>query len=70
MKQKPKSNKLKKFARRKLSPANKETIPASEDGKPIFSASELKITPPRTVDDIRRDIREGRFAEMTPDQAG
>lgn len=70
MKKKPKTNKLKKSARRKLSQANKEVIPASEAGKPVFSAAQLKVTPPRTVDDIRRDIREGRFAEMTPDQAG
>ena len=44
------------------------TAPASS--KRVFSASQLKLTPPRTTDDIRRLIREGRFAEMTPGQAG
>lgn len=50
--------------------AQKEVIPASDAGKPVFSASQLKITPPRTADDIRRSMAEGRFAEMTPDLAG
>jgi hypothetical protein len=36
----------------------------------VVSASHLKHTPPRTADDIRRLMREGRFAEMTPGQAG
>lgn len=43
---------------------------ASASCKRVFSASQLKFTPPRTMDDIRRLIREGRFAEMTPGQAG
>jgi transcriptional regulator with XRE-family HTH domain len=37
---------------------------------PIFSTSQLRITPPSTPEDIRRRIAEGRFAEMTPRQAG
>lgn len=45
-------------------------IKTSEDEKPIVSASELRITPPRTPEQIRRLIAEGRFAEMTPGQAG
>lgn len=40
------------------------------DELPIFSASQLRITPPRTPEDIRRAMSEGRFAEMTPHQAG
>jgi hypothetical protein len=38
--------------------------------KPVFYASSLKVTPPRTAEDIRRAMAEGRFAEMTPHQAG
>jgi hypothetical protein len=48
----------------------KEFVPASDAVKPIFSASQLRVTPPRTAEDIRRDLRDGRFAEMTPGQAG
>lgn len=43
---------------------------ASAYSKRVFSASQLKLTPPRTTDDIRRLMREGCFAEMTPGQAG
>jgi len=43
---------------------------APDSSKRVFSASQLKLTPPRTTDDIRRLVREGRFAEMTPGQAG
>jgi hypothetical protein len=46
----------------------KPTEPAG--GKRVFSLSQLKPTPPHTTDDIRRLMREGRFAEMTPRQAG
>jgi hypothetical protein len=49
---------------------DKEAIPASDGDKPVFSASQLRITPPRTAEDIRHDIREGRVSQMTPDQAG
>lgn len=35
-----------------------------------FSLSQLEPTPPRTQDDIRRLMRQGRVAEMTPHQAG
>jgi hypothetical protein len=49
---------------------DKEVVPLSERDKPIFSANQLLITPPRTPEDILRDIREGRFAEMTPGLAG
>lgn len=34
---------------------------------PIFYASQLKITPRRTPEDIRRAMAEGRFAEMGGD---
>ena len=37
---------------------------------PIFSASQLRIAPQRTPEDIRQAIEDGRFAEMTPDQSG
>lgn len=40
------------------------------DDKRTFSLSQLKHTQPRSVDDIRKRIREGRFAELTPRQAG
>lgn len=36
----------------------------------IFPVSQLKVTPRRTPEDIRRAIAEGRFAEMTPSLAG
>jgi hypothetical protein len=49
---------------------DKERIPAEWADLPVFSASELRITPPRTAADIQRDIREGRVSEMTPGQAG
>jgi len=49
---------------------DKEVVPASDRDKPLFSAEQLKVMPPRTAGDMRRDIREGRFSEMTPDQAG
>jgi hypothetical protein len=38
--------------------------------KPIFSASDLRVRPPRTPEDIRRAMSQGRFAEMTAHQAG
>lgn len=49
---------------------DKEVVPAEWASKPVFSAEQLRITPKRTAEDIRRDIAEGRVAEMTPDQAG
>lgn len=36
----------------------------------VVCASQLKPTPPRTADDIRKLMRQGRVAEMTPRQAG
>lgn len=57
--------------RQKSSPEeDKEVIPAEWADKPVFSAEQLLITPKRTAEDIRRDIAEGRVAEMTPGQAG
>lgn len=44
--------------------------PQGADGRKVFSAAKLELTPPRTADDIKRHRREGRFAEMTPRQAG
>jgi hypothetical protein len=41
-----------------------------DSGKPIFSIENLRNTPPRTPQDIRRAVVEGRFAEMTPHLAG
>lgn len=49
---------------------DKETIPEADRDKEVFSASQLNETPPRTPEDVRRDVRAGRFAEMTPSQAG
>jgi hypothetical protein len=49
---------------------DKEIVPDADLHKPVFSASKLRITPPRTAEDIRRDIKDGRVSEMTPDQAG
>lgn len=49
---------------------DKEVVPEADRNKPVFSADQLCVTPPRTLDDIRRDIRDGRFAEMTPGLAG
>lgn len=41
-----------------------------DSNKPIFSLTNLKSTPPRSTEDIRRAIAQGRFAEMTPHLAG
>lgn len=37
---------------------------------PIFYASQLRITPRRTPEDIRRAMSKRRIAEMTPELAG
>lgn len=50
--------------------SDKEAMPPEWAALPVFSASKLRITLPRTAEDIRYDIREGRVSEMTPDQAG
>lgn len=80
MKEILKSNKARGFFRtepthvnRIVGPApgfDKEVVPASEAHKPVFSTSNLAISPPQTDDDIRRLLAEGRFAEMTPEMAG
>lgn len=49
---------------------DKEVVPEGDRNKPVFSAGQLRVTPPRTPEDIRRDIRDGRLAEMTPGLAG
>jgi hypothetical protein len=49
---------------------DKEVIPAEWAELPVFSASQLRVTPPRTAADIQHDIREGRVSEMTPGLAG
>lgn len=49
---------------------DKEVLPAEWANQPVFSASQLNITPSRTAVDILHDMREGRVSEMTPDQAG
>jgi len=49
---------------------DKEVVPEADRNKPKFSADQLRVTPRRTPEDIRRDVRDGRFAEMTPDLAG
>jgi hypothetical protein len=61
--------------KRKLLPApqtevDKEIVSPSEDNKSVFSMSSLKETPKRSVEDIQRAFAQGRFAELTPDQAG
>lgn len=48
---------------------DKESVSAEDVNKPIFSASQLGETLTRTPEDVRRDVRDGRFAEMTPEQA-
>jgi hypothetical protein len=52
--------------------SDKEQVEKTD--KPIFRLEDLKITPPRTPEQIKADIAkriaEGRFAEMTPHQAG
>lgn len=45
---------------------DKDTIPEDWENLPVFSASQLRITPPRTAEDIRYDMCEGRVSEMTP----
>jgi hypothetical protein len=47
---------------------SEHNTPAQE--APIFSTSNLLVTPTRTSEQIRRLIAEGRLAEMTPRQAG
>ena len=49
---------------------DKERIPEDWKELPVLSASALRVTAPRTVEDIRHDIREGRVSEMTPGLAG
>lgn len=36
----------------------------------IVKLESLKLSTPRTTEEIRRAYSEGRIAEMTPDQAG
>lgn len=50
--------------------SGKETLPAADANKRVVSVDQLQITPARTAEDIRRAVREGRFAEMTPGLAG
>lgn len=50
--------------------SDKEVVPEADRSKPVFSADQLRVTPPRTPEDIRRDILDSRFAEMTPGLAG
>jgi hypothetical protein len=53
---------------------DKETISDNDRKKPVFRLEDLKETPTRTPEEIRADVQrrmaEGRFAEMTPGQAG
>lgn len=53
-----------------LAEFDKEVAPEADRYKPVFSADQLRVTPPRTPENIRQDIRDGRFAEMTPGLAG
>lgn len=41
--------------------------PGATSGKPVFSISSLKITKPRTAEDIARAIAQGRVAEVKLD---
>jgi hypothetical protein len=56
--------------RLRLEQIDKEVVPATERARPIISLSSLRPTPHRTVEEIRRTIRQKRFAEMTPSLAG
>lgn len=49
---------------------DKERIPEDWKELPVLSASTLRVTPLRTVEDIMHDIGEGRVSEMTPGLAG
>jgi transcriptional regulator with XRE-family HTH domain len=52
-------------------PTSAKELPSLLDSElPIFSASQLRITPPRTPEDVQRAIAGGRFAEMSPGLAG
>jgi len=51
-------------------PKSKSDCDVPYHEKPVFYASSLSITPPRTPEQIRRLIAKGRIAEMTPGQAG
>ncbi|WP_426174898.1 helix-turn-helix domain-containing protein [Massilia sp. TWR1-2-2] len=52
-------------------PTSAQKLPPLLDSElPIFFASHLRITLPRTPEDVRRAIAEGRFAEMSPGLAG
>jgi hypothetical protein len=48
-----------------------EPTPASPSAPPRrkVSLSSLTSTPARTVDDVRKAIAQGRFAELKPEQA-
>ena len=39
-------------------------------GRRILSLSQLRSSPSQTVEDVQKRIREKRFAELTPRQAG
>jgi hypothetical protein len=47
-----------------------EVSDISNLAKPIFSLSQLESRPPQTPEQIKRLIKEGRFSEMSPRQAG
>lgn len=58
-------------AQNSASETNQQFVRAvPEQELPIFYVSQMKVTPRRTPEDIRRSIAEGRFAEMTPGLAG
>ena len=50
-------------------PATERPLPSRNEVR-VFCLSQLQATPPRTPEDIRRLMAAGRFAEMTPGQAG
>lgn len=54
--------------------SDKEQVPETDKNKPIFRLEDLKTTPTLTPEELKADIAkriaEGRFAEMTPHQAG
>ena len=52
-------------------PKDESTVPSSTTAsqRRKFSLSNLTSTAPRTDDDVRRAIVQGRFAELKPDQA-
>lgn len=66
-----KINATKGFVRTSTVPKDEPSTPPSLTASPRrkFSLSNLTSTAPRTADEVRRAIAQGRFAELKPEQA-